>query len=217
MPEVTERFKRRQIHAADLSRKRARSPSSTRTTRCSSSTSRRASSSTPPTRTARGRCSTPSCGTCANRADAQPGILTRLDKDTSGLVVIALTPEVHAAHAERRRRRSNPQALPGDRLRIAGTALRKHRSGPCARPGGPAARRRHAQRRARARRGTKSSRPLARTRWSAASSSPDARTRSASTWPHVDGRLSATPSTANRIRASRARPSMHGASRSLTR
>jgi 23S rRNA pseudouridine1911/1915/1917 synthase len=31
-----------------------------------------------------------------DRADAQPGILTRLDKDTSGLVVIALTPEVHA-------------------------------------------------------------------------------------------------------------------------
>jgi len=30
------------------------------------------------------------------RADAQPGILTRLDKDTSGLVVMALTPEVHA-------------------------------------------------------------------------------------------------------------------------
>ena len=31
------------------------------------------------------------------RADAQPGILTRLDKGTSGLVVMALTPEVHAA------------------------------------------------------------------------------------------------------------------------
>jgi 23S rRNA pseudouridine1911/1915/1917 synthase len=30
------------------------------------------------------------------RADAQPGILTRLDKDTSGLVVIGLTPTVHA-------------------------------------------------------------------------------------------------------------------------
>jgi 23S rRNA pseudouridine1911/1915/1917 synthase len=32
-----------------------------------------------------------------NRHDAQPGILTRLDKDTSGLVVMALTPAVHAA------------------------------------------------------------------------------------------------------------------------
>ncbi len=32
-----------------------------------------------------------------NRAGAQPGILTRLDKGTSGLVVIALTPDVHAA------------------------------------------------------------------------------------------------------------------------
>ena len=31
-----------------------------------------------------------------DRADAQPGILTRLDKDTSGLVVMALTPDVHA-------------------------------------------------------------------------------------------------------------------------
>jgi 23S rRNA pseudouridine1911/1915/1917 synthase len=31
-----------------------------------------------------------------DRPGAQPGILTRLDKDTSGLVVIALTPEVHA-------------------------------------------------------------------------------------------------------------------------
>jgi 23S rRNA pseudouridine1911/1915/1917 synthase len=30
------------------------------------------------------------------RAGVQPGILTRLDKDTSGLVVMALTPEVHA-------------------------------------------------------------------------------------------------------------------------
>jgi 23S rRNA pseudouridine1911/1915/1917 synthase len=32
-----------------------------------------------------------------DRAGTQPGILTRLDKDTSGLVVVALTPEVHAA------------------------------------------------------------------------------------------------------------------------
>src|SRR5205085_6976333 len=31
------------------------------------------------------------------RADAQPGILTRLDKDTSGVVVIALTPALHAS------------------------------------------------------------------------------------------------------------------------
>jgi 23S rRNA pseudouridine1911/1915/1917 synthase len=31
-----------------------------------------------------------------HRADAQPGILTRLDKDTSGVVVIALTPAGHA-------------------------------------------------------------------------------------------------------------------------
>jgi 23S rRNA pseudouridine1911/1915/1917 synthase len=32
-----------------------------------------------------------------DRIGAQPGILTRLDKDTSGLVVMALTPEVHTA------------------------------------------------------------------------------------------------------------------------
>jgi 23S rRNA pseudouridine1911/1915/1917 synthase len=32
-----------------------------------------------------------------DRVAAQPGILTRLDKGTSGLVVIALTPDVHAA------------------------------------------------------------------------------------------------------------------------
>jgi 23S rRNA pseudouridine1911/1915/1917 synthase len=31
-----------------------------------------------------------------DRAGAQPGILTRLDKDTSGLVVVALAPEVHS-------------------------------------------------------------------------------------------------------------------------
>jgi len=31
-----------------------------------------------------------------DRAGAQPGILTRLDKDTSGLVVVALAPAVHA-------------------------------------------------------------------------------------------------------------------------
>lgn len=32
-----------------------------------------------------------------DRDGVQPGILTRLDKDTSGLVVLALTPDVHAA------------------------------------------------------------------------------------------------------------------------
>jgi len=32
-----------------------------------------------------------------DRAGTQPGILTRLDKDTSGLVVMALTPDIHAA------------------------------------------------------------------------------------------------------------------------
>jgi 23S rRNA pseudouridine1911/1915/1917 synthase len=31
-----------------------------------------------------------------DRVGVQPGILTRLDKDTSGLVVIALSPDVHA-------------------------------------------------------------------------------------------------------------------------
>jgi 23S rRNA pseudouridine1911/1915/1917 synthase len=31
-----------------------------------------------------------------DRDGAQPGILTRLDKDTSGLVVVALTPAIHA-------------------------------------------------------------------------------------------------------------------------
>ena len=31
------------------------------------------------------------------RADAQPGILTRLDKDTSGVVLIALSPALHAS------------------------------------------------------------------------------------------------------------------------
>jgi 23S rRNA pseudouridine1911/1915/1917 synthase len=32
-----------------------------------------------------------------DRASTQPGILTRLDKDTSGLVIMALHPQVHAA------------------------------------------------------------------------------------------------------------------------
>jgi 23S rRNA pseudouridine1911/1915/1917 synthase len=32
-----------------------------------------------------------------DRADARPGILTRLDKDTSGVVVVALSADVHAA------------------------------------------------------------------------------------------------------------------------
>jgi len=32
-----------------------------------------------------------------DRAGVQPGILTRLDKDTSGVVVVALTPSLHAA------------------------------------------------------------------------------------------------------------------------
>ena len=32
-----------------------------------------------------------------DRVDARPGVLTRLDKDTSGLVLVALSPAVHAA------------------------------------------------------------------------------------------------------------------------
>jgi 23S rRNA pseudouridine1911/1915/1917 synthase len=32
-----------------------------------------------------------------HRSNVQPGILTRLDKDTTGVVVVALTPELHAA------------------------------------------------------------------------------------------------------------------------
>jgi 23S rRNA pseudouridine1911/1915/1917 synthase len=32
-----------------------------------------------------------------DRGNVQPGILTRLDKDTSGIVIVALTPDVHAA------------------------------------------------------------------------------------------------------------------------
>jgi 23S rRNA pseudouridine1911/1915/1917 synthase len=36
-------------------------------------------------------------GRYRDRPAVQPGILTRLDKDTSGLVVIALTPDLHAA------------------------------------------------------------------------------------------------------------------------
>jgi 23S rRNA pseudouridine1911/1915/1917 synthase len=32
-----------------------------------------------------------------DRAGARPGILTRLDKDTSGVVLVALSPDVHAA------------------------------------------------------------------------------------------------------------------------
>ena len=37
-----------------------------------------------------------------HRPDARPGVLTRLDKDTSGLVLVALSPAVHAARASAR-------------------------------------------------------------------------------------------------------------------
>lgn len=39
-----------------------------------------------------------------DRIDAQPGILTRLDKGTSGIVIVALSPHVHAALQDQARR-----------------------------------------------------------------------------------------------------------------
>ncbi len=69
-----------------------------------------------------------------DRVGAQPGILTRLDKGTSGLVVIALTPDVHATDAERCRGRANPQALPGHRQRVTGASTGTNRAAARTRP-----------------------------------------------------------------------------------
>ena len=74
-----------------------------------------------------------------DRADAQPGILTRLDKDTSGLVVMALTPQVHAAmqrdqaagRIRKNASRSSRVATAGQRQHRASTWARHCRSTTC--------------------------------------------------------------------------------------
>ncbi len=151
-----------------------------------------------------------------DRDGAQPGILTRLDKDTSGLVVIALTPAVHAImqkDAAARRTRKQYLAI------VCG--LPQPRQGqivlPLARD--PADRRRVVV--------TPDGAPC-ETHYEVlssegrmpsfnASSSPDARIRFACTCRRADGPSLATASTANRTRESRDRLCMPGASRCCTR
>lgn len=73
----------------------------TRTTTCSLSTSLRAWSCTrpPATRTARSstRCFTTARGSCRHRGAIRPGIVHRIDKDTSGLLVVAKNDAAHQA------------------------------------------------------------------------------------------------------------------------
>ena len=86
--------------------RRCRSRSSTRTSTCSSSTSRPASSCIP----ARGHRGATLAEALAGRAaggedPARAGIVHRLDKDTSGLLVVAKSEAVHRALQEAIRRR----------------------------------------------------------------------------------------------------------------
>ena len=73
-----------------------------------------------------------------DRPGVQPGILTRLDKGTSGVVLVALTPDLHARLQKQRMQKD----LPGRRARNAGAGERHHHPAARARPGGQASRHR---------------------------------------------------------------------------
>ena len=132
-----------------------------------------------------------------NVSDARPGVLTRLDKDTSGLVLVALYPAVHAARSGRARRAGRVRKrVRGRRRRQARAPPRHHPAAARARSGGSppggASPGRCGQRdplrgTVHRRRGAS----LVRASWSRA-----ARTRSACTWPRRGGRSSATGRTA---------------------
>ena len=126
-----------------------------------------------------------------DRPAARPGVLTRLDKDTSGLVLVALSPAVHAtvqrdAHAGRVRKeylavvQGVPWPAAGSIQRRSG-ATRAIGAGSWRAPTAPPAK--PATRCCRA--------PTAARSWPA-SWSPAARTRFACTWRHRAGRSSAT-------------------------
>ena len=101
-----------------------RSASPGRTSTCSSSTSPRASSSIPVPATRRG---TLVHGLLALDAPAvtteRPGIVHRLDRDTSGLLVVARSREAHERLQESIRRREVERALPRAREGVARVAL----------------------------------------------------------------------------------------------
>ncbi len=127
------------------------------------------------------------------------GIVHRLDRDTSGLLVVAKSDEVHRALKARAGGAQAAPRVPGARRRAAAGADRDDRRAD--RPPPPRA---HADvdrhRRRRARRGrTSSSSGCCRTRRCCAScSTPGARTRSACTWRRSAIRCAATPSTGPR-------------------
>ena len=175
---------------------RFRSTSSTRTTRCSSSTSRRASSCIPAPAIARARCRT-RCSTRYPELALLPraGLVHRLDKDTSGLLLVARTlREPHGTHGGARAARD--QAHVSRRLPRRADG-RRHASTRRSAATGASARRwpssRAAARRARI---TACSNAFARTRTARSSSRRAALIRFACTWRTSARRCSAIPSTA---------------------
>ena len=107
MPEVTEEIQSTRSAPQTSAGGGAARPSSTKTTRCSSSNKPAGVVVHPTYKNTSGTLLNAVLWRVRDRADAQPGILTRLDKDTSGLVVIALTPDGARRDAERRCRRPN--------------------------------------------------------------------------------------------------------------
>ena len=158
---------------------------------------RRRPSRRPGTRAARS--STGSSACAAGGEDAErPGIVHRLDRDTSGLLVVARSEEAYARlqelvrerALERRLHRARPRAAAladaaGSRLRSAATGASRPRT------------RSTRRRRARRSRTSRSSGCSSGTRCSTCASRPGGRTRSASTSPRSTCRSSATRPTAS--------------------
>ena len=175
-----------------------RSPSPTRTTTCWWSTSRPAWSSTRRAGTARGTLAQALAGRIAGGDDPRrAGIVHRLDRDTSGLLVVARTEAAHAALKEMLRRRE----VTREYLALV-EGRPAARAGTIDAPIGPRPARAHADldRHRRAARGDHALRGRAgasrASRSCACGWRPAARTRSAPTcWPSAT-RSPATPSTA---------------------
>ncbi len=137
---------------------------------------------------------------------ARPGIVHRIDKDTSGLLVVAKTDVAHEGLAKQFAAHIDRPALPGDRHRRAEDRARARSTRPLARSS-------HNRKKiaivagGRGKRAVthwkRLDRPAATRRWSNAGSKPAGPTRSASTWPRSAIRCSAIRSTARSGKASR--------------
>ena len=141
-----------------------------------------------------------------------PGIVHRLDRDTSGLLVVARSEDVHAALQQALRERRDHARVPRARRGPPAGAQRHDRRADRPRP--PRAHadvHRHRRRRAARSRTSSSSRRCRRTRCCACGWRPAARTRSACTCRRSATRSPATPSTAARGALGLERQFLHAA------